>query len=454
VELPSPKIIRNNKYQFRFEVASFLIQNNLPFNLSDKLSAFISTLAQKFTSDELSIFTVDRNHISDIAGSCLGPFFQQSYLNLLKNTPFSLSLDEGSIKGNTEYLAVNARYLETSTSLHTTTKLIAMIQLEGSKTGETLYNLLVSLLFTGSDGEMRKKMCLGICTDGAANMISSGNSSLTSRLEEIFPQIISIHDFCHVFNLILKDCINEHFPEEYIKVVKNFCNKFANSPKQCSLLKQQIMKNQERTQHKMFGVKRYVETRWSSFQEALERIIEIKDDLQEFFNQSEIEKERNYLNTQSILMLELLLFLVKLINDYIIAFQKENWDMMETITTLKESIVMFSTFVYKHSLVNQREIKAQETFGDLDKDFEDLLSFLRPKSSNTHAKFVKRTKKEFGDFFLQKQHLFAEKIEKIEKVKIPETELKFNKLTTTEKIGDGILQEKNNRKSISERIIL
>jgi len=183
VELPSPKIIRNNKYQFRFEVTSFLIQNNLPFDLSDKLSAFISTLVQKFTSDELSIFTVDRNHISDIAGSCLGPFFQQSYLNLLKNTPFSLSLDEGSIKGNTEYLAVNARYLETSTSLHTTTKLIAMIQLEGSKTGETLYNLLVSLLFTGSDGEMRKKMCLGNCTDGAANMISSGNSFLTSRLE-------------------------------------------------------------------------------------------------------------------------------------------------------------------------------------------------------------------------------------------------------------------------------
>jgi len=134
-------------------------------------------------------------------------------------------LDEGSLKGSSEYLAISARYLENSTSFITTTKLISLIQLEGSKTGETIYNLLVSLLFTGEDGKLRKNNCLGICTDGASNMISAGTASLTSRLKTIIPNLVVIHDFCHIFNLFLKDCTKQHFPKEYVKIVNNICKK-------------------------------------------------------------------------------------------------------------------------------------------------------------------------------------------------------------------------------------
>jgi hypothetical protein len=358
----------NDQYQYRFEFTNFIIQNNLPFNLTDKLNKFINDVAHKYTRTELSSFKIDRKCISEIAGNFISPYFQEIYLNILKKTPFSLSLDEGSLKGNIEYLAINARYLPSSTSLLTTTKLISLIQLEGSKTGETLYKLLVSLLFTGEDGELRKNNCLGICTDGASNMISTGTASLTSRLLEIMPNLVIIHDFSHVFNLILKDCINQHFPKAYIKIVKNICKKFQNSPKQVSLLKQQMLENQNKfPNRKVLAVKRYIETRWSSFEEALERIVDIKDDLQEFFGESESQEERNYFNQRNILMFELLLFLVKLINTYILAFQKENWDMIEIITTLKECIVIFSSFVYKRKIdESSQRGNLQETSGDLD----------------------------------------------------------------------------------------
>jgi len=403
--------------QFRFQMTNFLIKNNLPFNLSENLSKFINSLNQNYTSNELSSFRIDRNNISDIASNFLGPYFQENYLNILNHTPFSLALDEGSLKGNTEYLAISARYLENNRSLLTTTKLISIIQLEGSKTGETIYNLVVSLLFTGEDGEQRKKNCVGVCTDGASNMISTGNASLTSRLQQIIPHLVVIHDLCHVLNLILKDCINQHYPKEYVKIVKNICKKFTNSPKQVSLLRQQMLNSQKGIgDHKVLATKRFVETRWSSFQDALKRILEIKDYLLIFLNQSEIGEELKYLNPRSILMLELLLFLVNLINNYIIRFQKENMDIMEIITSLKEFIMIISGFIYKNSY---EESQKGAAIGDLDRDFEDLSSALRSHDpSNIQAPhFIKRTRKEFTKIFLEKQSLFDEKLKNMQKSK-------------------------------------
>jgi len=188
---------KDNKslHLFRFQFANFLIENNLPFSLSSRLGAFINNLAQNYDLRQLSSFSVDRKCISEIATNFLGPYFQEKYLEILKYTPFSLALDEGSLKDNTQYLAISAKHLESKASFFTTTKLISLIQLEGSKTGKTIFKLLELLLFTGEDGELRKKMFMGVCTDGATNMISTGNASLTSQLEEILPHMIYVYDF-------------------------------------------------------------------------------------------------------------------------------------------------------------------------------------------------------------------------------------------------------------------
>lgn len=87
--------------------------------------------------------------------------------------------------------------------------------------------------------------------------------------------------FSHIFNLILKDCINKHYPQEYTKIVKKICHKFSNSPKQNALLQQQqkIENQGSNAGRRPLSIKRFVETRWSSFEEALERIIELNDDL-------------------------------------------------------------------------------------------------------------------------------------------------------------------------------
>jgi len=49
-----------------------------------------------------------------------------------------------------------------------------------SGAGETLFNVITNLLFTGKGVEARKNNFMGISTDGAAKMLSPGQKSLAS----------------------------------------------------------------------------------------------------------------------------------------------------------------------------------------------------------------------------------------------------------------------------------
>jgi len=80
-------------------------------------------------------------------------------------------------------------------------------------------------------------------------------------------------------------------------------------------------------------------------------------------------------------MLELLLFLIRLINSYIIAFQKEDWDLMEVITTLKEFIIITSAFIYKRRTESNVKENLLGISGDPDQDFEDVVNVLRSKDT-------------------------------------------------------------------------
>ena len=67
----------------------------------------------------------------------------------LTEYPFSISLDEGSVKGSITYLVVNARYLPSIEATKTTTKLIGLLQLGDSTTGKTLHDTINTFLFEG-----------------------------------------------------------------------------------------------------------------------------------------------------------------------------------------------------------------------------------------------------------------------------------------------------------------
>ena len=391
---------KDDKIAFRFQMAAFLMQNNLPFNLSEKLMEFIKGLLQLHSAEKIQSFTINRNHVSAIASECIGEYLQKKYLNILENTYFSIAIDEGSIKGNIEYLAINARFLENESEV--TTKLIGLIEMGASSTGETLYNTLNAFLFSGEDGNKRKKMFMGIAADEAPNMISLVKG-VTNRFKAEIPYLEITHDFCHVLNLILRECIG-NFPQEYVTIVDDIAATFSRSPQKTVKLRTFLV--QLNVTEKLLSMKKYVKNRWSSFQECLERVLELTLGLKQYFEVNGTPKQREYFKEDgpNIVMLQLLLCLVNKLNHYIITFQEENMDIQKVVRKLKQCALGVGEFLF--NILDTQDQKGEkfeeESFVDSDYMFDKLRPLIAKditKDSDSY-KNSSRSEVQFQSFFL------------------------------------------------------
>ena len=411
----------NNQFYFRFQITNFIIQNNLPFSISDKISKFIKLLIDTHTPISLSNFTVNPKHVNRIISKCFGPSIKESYLSKLKETFFSISLDEGSIKGNVEYLAVSARFFETESDERTVTKLLDLIQLEGCTKGKTLYDLIESSLFSGNEGKERKKNLMGISTDHTSNMISGKDKGLTNRFEKDLPHLVVVHDICHALNLVLESCI-ESFPKDIKKIVSDIASMFSRSPQHTSKFKQLLQKersfgdkSEEKKQelnNNVRSIVRYVETRWSSFHDALGRIVELSEPLKKYIEleTKSTSKKRQFLTKRNMIMLRLLLCLVGLVNDYIKEFQKENMNMMEIVETLKECHLLFAEYIFnlqEGTFIDGRKFK------DYIKLYENLTPLLQKDVDQLLVDSYMKNDQEFRSYFLNKHSEFKNWLEEV-----------------------------------------
>jgi len=400
---------KENKYssqggfrQFRLEVAGFFITNNLSFSLVERFMGFYKKLLLKYSVEDLSSFIMNRKHMNEIATHCVGPYFKEKYLAMLTNTPYSFSMDEGKTKDNVQYLAINARFLPNEGSTKTETRLLGMVQIAESQTGETIYKILGDFLFSGQEGHLRRRNLMGIATDGGRNMISSKGAGATNRLQAEFPYIIVVHDLCHALNLVLKSSILK-FSKKHQKIIKKICSLFAQSPKQAAILKGIQMQNQISNQDsKVLQVLRLVETRWSSFVDCLSRILDIKESLITYFNQYGSQEEKEYLSSEKILMFKLLHCLTSQVHVYIKIFEEENIDIISLVRNLKECGALFGDYIYKIT-----SSQSDDDYVDKDQLFKKLKPyFTQETNQEQYYESIKRNFEDFKVYFLARHPNF------------------------------------------------
>jgi len=176
----------------------------------------------------------------------------------LEIKPFSLAIDEAS-NANVQYLAINARYFEKETHKYPITKLISLIKVEDSCTGNAIFNTLKTLLFEGPSGSQRQKQLVGIATDGATNMMSQG-AGAANRLQDLAKQAIITHDIDHCLNLVMKKCC-QGFPNMIVSMSEKICQTFSKSTVKMAQL-QAIMakKLQESSEGKVLTLLNFVPT--------------------------------------------------------------------------------------------------------------------------------------------------------------------------------------------------
>ena len=240
-------------------LAAYISEHNVPFTSMDHLVPLIKAVCPD--SEIAKKLKCGRTKCAAVIRNVLGAQKRDDIYEILRNSPFSLIVDESTDRGCTKHLALVARV-----ATHETVKdvFLALIPLE-SATAADLYNHIKAVLSEAHIPYL--KNMVGFAADGASVMMGVKNS-LSTLLKTDIPNLFIMKCICHSFNLCASyacKCL-PRWVEDMIRDIHNY---FL-SPKQLGILKE----FQEFAQTKPHKLLHPCQTRWLSLHSAVKRVLD------------------------------------------------------------------------------------------------------------------------------------------------------------------------------------
>ena len=121
------------------------------------MHVFFKDVLKYRSTENVRAYSCNDEHIRRFATDVVAPILKKIHLSELEKKPFYLAIDEAS-NANIEYHAVAATYYQNNRDILPSNKLIALLQVEESCTGEALYKKLWDLLFVDETRLKRQKI--------------------------------------------------------------------------------------------------------------------------------------------------------------------------------------------------------------------------------------------------------------------------------------------------------
>ena len=375
--------------------AQFILQYRLPFSIIKPLHKLVTEASEEYDDRILQQYQTSRNNVVKVAQS-ISSTLKNELFGELRHSPFSLSLDSSSdIHGNC-YLAVCCKYLEEGNLKAPSSKLITILPLTTSSTGETIFNLIKEkILFE----EALQLNFIGIVTDEGANLTGK-EVGVGKRLQDSFTHIVNFKDLSHLFNNFFKKAIKA-FPTTIIDIITEISSYFHHSTQRCSMLKEIQIK----LQMKPLEILHMVKTRWLSLRASLDRILEVWPALKEYFEEHGNSAQRNYFTVENETSLRILSLLVNSINQYNEFFQKQDLYYNDILNEIKEAFLIFTRAIIKKDTRNIDFNDAISIPFEANKD-KDILQ----GNYSSEVKSLLLSHEEFENSFLKKYDSIKSKV--------------------------------------------
>lgn len=291
-------------------LASFVAEHNLPFRIMEHLPKLIQSVCpDSKIAEEIKCSTTKTHAIIDhIIG-------KESFDNLcedLRQTKFSLIIDESTDLSTTKHLCLVVRYAKKNRIWDC---FLALVPLEAAN-AVSLFEHIVNVF--NSNNIPYKKHLIGFASDGA-NVMMGRNNSVVTLLQNEIPDIFILKCTCHSFHLCASYACTKlpRFIEDFVRDIYNY---FSSSPKRVSEFKNfQIF-----CDLKVHKIIHPSQTRWLSVHAAVKRILDQFSALKLFFidqvsNNDHLLAAENILqklhDPTTLLFLEFLDFVLPLFND-------------------------------------------------------------------------------------------------------------------------------------------
>ena len=144
---------------FKWKIAKFVIAYNVPLSSSDGLANLVKKLSQLIHAKVSPSVTANRDSTTRFAGA-ITKVSKENHLRVLENQRFSIAMDCGTTSSNQEFLAISARYLQAEDSTKTTTKLLGLLPIKESSTGELIAKTISEFLFQVNSVKRERRILL------------------------------------------------------------------------------------------------------------------------------------------------------------------------------------------------------------------------------------------------------------------------------------------------------
>lgn len=257
-----------------YEVAYLIAKTKKPHTIGETLikpAAIVMSrvmhgdkLAAELEQVPLSDGTVSRR-ITDMAQDIKCQLIDR----VKKSGRYSLQLDESTDVSSTAQLLVFVRYIFEG---KLNEEMLFCTQLEGSCTGEDIFNKLDSKL---KDAGLSWGECISVCTDGAGAMLGK-KKGLKARVLQVAPHLNFTHCIIHREALACKTLNAEfkHVLDTAVKIVNYIKSRPLNTRLFSTLC------NEMGSEHK--GLLLHTEVRWLSQGNVLRRLYELRDEVRIF----------------------------------------------------------------------------------------------------------------------------------------------------------------------------
>ncbi|XP_026546538.1 SCAN domain-containing protein 3-like isoform X1 [Notechis scutatus] len=234
---------------------------------------------QELNAIPMSANTI-RRRIEDMAED-----IENQVINMVKNSPFyAIQLDESTDVSNKALLLCFVR-IECEGELQE--ELLCSLNLPGRTTSSEIFEALSSYFL---EHGIEWKKCIGICTDGAANM-TGHLSGIVAKVKNVgHPDILSTHCIIHREQLVTKEmCPGLHeVLSDIIKIVHEIRHKALNSRMFEALCEEMGSEYTHLLLH--------TEVRWLSRGKILTRLFALREEVKLFFYQQNNPKFQELLS--------------------------------------------------------------------------------------------------------------------------------------------------------------
>ena len=335
------------------DLAQFITKNHLPFSMANPLLSFIQEITSKYEPR-----LIERSHISTttaikIIRECIGTTLKESLFDQMRSKPFSILTDQSSDVYGGKYLALLIRYIDIAKETPVT-KLISIVEIESCSTGLILYNKVKQEFLI--DEEYIRNNFMAICTDNESKMISTKSftldtearlaiikgAGLSNRLMKDISHLVHVRDLCHLYNLIYEDALQE-LPVFAIEFIKQICSYFGKGLRDNRLREIQL----ESGVKKPLSVIGFVEIRWTSMLNSVERILDLWIYIKKYFEEVSCSLAEKFLDPEYELYTYLVYILLHKLFGYNIYFQNSNLLYDEIYTKIQEGFLLFSKMLLK-----------------------------------------------------------------------------------------------------------